>query len=277
MRRPRSFAVRTNRRKEAIIMKKALCAALFAAVLLAAAVPVSTVTNGQPDGNRHPYVGIAIQPIPSMPGFFSICSGSALSPTVFLTAAHCFDPAQPVLVSFKSAAPFSLATDFTRGKFFRHPAWCFGCGPGLAGADFHDVAVIELEKPANPGPFAMLPAEGFVDTLPMKTPVDVVGYGVQGFLRGGGQPTEVFLATRYFAPSELVQSNNVQSVEFIKLTANPAQGKGGICFGPDLLGGPLPIILAVNTFVTNGNCAGVTYANRVDLPDILKFITGYLN
>jgi len=114
----------------------------------------------------------------------------------------------------------------------------------------------------------------------MKTPVDLVGYGTQGFIRGGGKPTEVFLFTRFFAPSQLVQSNDVQSGEFIKLTANPAQGKGGICFGdsggPDLLSGT-PIVLAVNTLVTNGNCTGVTYSNRVDLPEILDFIKDFLN
>ena len=33
-------------------------------------------------------------------------------------------------------------------------------------------------------------------------------------------------------------------------------------------------MLAVNTFVNNGNCAGVTYSQRVDLPDILSFIIG---
>jgi hypothetical protein len=258
-------------------MRKAVTAALFAAALVASAVPVLTVTNGQPDGNRHPYVGVAIQPIPSMPGFVSVCSGSLLSSTVFLTAAHCFDPVpdpeNPVLVSFKSGPPFSLA-DFTTGTFNPHPDWCPGCGPGLAGADFHDVAVVQLDAPVTMA-YAQLPDAGLVDLLPMKTPVDLVGYGTQGFIRGGGKPTEVFLFTRFFAPSQLVQSNNVQSVEFIKLTANPAQGKGGICFGdsggPDLLSGT-PIVLAVNTFVTNGNCTGVTYSNRVDLPEILDFI-----
>ena len=57
-------------------------------------------------------------------------------------------------------------------------------------------------------------------TLPMKTAVDIVGYGVQGFVRG--RPWQIFLFTRYFAPSELIQSNNVHSGEFIKLTANPS-------------------------------------------------------
>jgi hypothetical protein len=250
-------------------------AMLSVAAVLAAATPVLTVTNGQPDGNRHPYVGVAIQFIPNMPGFVTVCSGSALSATRFLTAAHCFDPTMPVFVSYKSGPPFSLATDFTQGTFHPHPDWCIGCGPGLPGFDTHDVAVIALSAPRSPGVFVTLPAAGLVDTLPMRTPVDIVGYGVQGFVRGGGPPSQIFLFTRYFAPSQLIQSNNRQSVEFIKLTANPSKGKGGVCFGdsggPDILSGT-DIVLAVNSYVTNSNCAGVTYSNRVDLPDILAFI-----
>jgi len=73
----------------------------------------------------------------------------------------------------------------------------------------------------------------------------------------------------------LIQSNDVQSDEFIKLTANPAKGKGGTWFGDsggsDLLDGTTTI-LAVNSYVTNGNCAGVTYSQRVDLPEIQDFI-----
>jgi len=40
--------------------------------------------------------------------------------------------------------------------------------------------------------------------------------------------------------------------------------------------GGTDIVLAVNSYGTNGNCAGVSYANRVDLPDILAFIMGFL-
>lgn len=257
-------------------MRNKLIVMLFILVFLAS-VTVNAITNGQPDGDRHPYVGVAIQFVPNMPGFVTICSGSALSDTRFLTAAHCFDPSLPVFVSYKSGPPFSLASDFTQGTFHPHPDWCMGCGPGLAGFDSRDVAVIALDSPRDPGVFVTLPAPGLVDTLTMGTAVDAVGYGVQGFFRGGGQPAEIVLFTRYFAPSQLIQSNNVQSVEFIKLTANPSQGTGGICFGdsggPNVLTGT-NIVLAVNSYVTNGNCSGVTYSNRVDLQEILDFING---
>jgi len=258
-------------------MRSKLIASLTIAGLLAAVAPVVTVTNGQPDGNGHPYVGLAIQAAPG--GGFFLCSGSALSDTVFLTAAHCFDPDLPVLVTYKTAPPFLLA-DFTVGTFHPHPEWCLGCGPGLPGFDTHDVAVVELSAPRDPGSFAELPPLGLVDELPMRTEVELVGYGVQGFARGGGPPQSVVLLTRFFAPSLLVQSNHEQSDEFIKLTANPAKGKGGICFGdsggPDLLG-DTNVVLAVNSYVTNGNCTGVTYSQRVDLAVIQEFIMGFLD
>ena len=98
-----------------------IISAFAVAVALTATGPASAVTNGQPDGNDHPYVGVMIQPIPSMPGFVSVCTGAALSATKFLTAAHCADPAMPVFVSYKSGPPFSLANDFTPGTFTAHP------------------------------------------------------------------------------------------------------------------------------------------------------------
>ena len=236
-----------------------LSTTLVAAAVLLATLPVMSVANGQPYGNRHPYVGLAIQFIPSMPGFITLCSGSALSPTVFMTAAHCFDPTLPVLVTYKSAPPFSLANDFTVGTFYPHPDWCVGCDPGLPGNDTRDVAVIVLSAPRDPGAFATLPSAGLVGTLPTRTEIDLIGYGTQGFARGGGPPQGLITLTRYFAPS-LIQSNHRHSAEFIKLTANLSDGKGGICFGdsggPDILSGT-DIERAVNTYVTNGNCAGV--------------------
>ena len=246
--------------------------AIVAAVLLCLSVPVLTVTNGTPDGNGHPYVGIALQPAPG--GGFFVCSGSFLSPTKFLTASHCFDPKIPALVSAGNKPPFVVV----QGDVHNNPQWCLGCASGVQGFDTHDVAVITLNTPVFLPVYAMLPAEGLVDSLAMKSTVDVVGYGVQGYLRGGGPPQEIFTAIRFFAPSELVQSENGASDEFIKLSANPSKGTGGVCFGdsggPDVLNGTT-IVLAVNSFGTNRNCSGVTYSQRVDLRDILAFINSF--
>jgi len=256
-------------------MKLKVLALAFALALAASTTRVMTVTNAQPDGNRHPYVGLMIQPIPDMPGFVRVCSGAALSSTKFLTAAHCADPNDFVFVSYDAGLPFP--SGFTPGVFAAHPDWCFGCAPGVPGADTRDVAVVTLLAPRDPGAFAALPSAGLVDTLAMRSRVDLVGYGAYGFVRGGGQPGQLLDFTRRFAPSLLVQSNNVASTEFIKLTANPAAG-GGVCFGdsggPDLLSGT-NTVLAVNSYVVNGNCAGVTYSNRVDLPDVLSFINSF--
>ncbi|HMD37441.1 MAG TPA: trypsin-like serine protease [Vicinamibacterales bacterium] len=256
-------------------MKLKALAFAFALAFVAASSRVMTVTNGTPDSTRHPYVGTVIQFIPGT-DLASICSGSALSSTRFLTAAHCADPAAGVVfVSYKNA-PATLA-DFTPGVFVPDPDWCIGCANGTQHFDTHDVAIVTLLAPAPIATgYAQLPAAGLVDRLAMKTSVDIVGYGVNGFIHiAPGKPEQVFLFTRYFAPSQLVQSNNLASDEFIKLTANPSQGTGGVCFGdsggPDILSGTRTV-LAVNSYVTNGNCAGVTYSQRVDLPDILAFI-----
>src|SRR5215207_2235679 len=102
-------------------MRKKIVLIMLMFAVFALAAPVLAVTNGQPDGNNHPYVGVAIQFIPDQPGFITVCSGAAISPTRFLTAAHCFDPELPVYVSYKSSPPFSLANDFTQGTFYPDP------------------------------------------------------------------------------------------------------------------------------------------------------------
>jgi hypothetical protein len=242
-------------------MQKTFKVLLILAALLLIASPVLAITNGQPDGDNHPYVGFALGPATG--GGYWVCSAAAISPTVVITAAHCFE-GPDVWVSFAEIPPPYFQHT---GTWYPDPEFCVGCGNGLPGFDTHDVAVIVLDEPVTLPRYAQLPTEGLVDTLPNKTDIDSVGYGVQ-FDQGGGPryPEDGFL-TRHYAPTKLIASNHVHSDEYIKLTANPAQGKGGTCFGdsggPNLLGGT-DIILAVNSYVTNGNCAGVTYSNRID-------------
>jgi len=250
---------------------------IFAIVLILALALAGTalaITNGQPDGDDHPYVGIALGPATG--GGYWVCSAAAISPTVLVTAAHCFE-GPDVWVTFDEDPWSSTFFQYT-GMWTPDPDWCIGCGNGLPGFDSHDVAVIVLDEPVTLPRYAQLPTEGLVDTLAMKADVDLVGYGIQFDQGGGPRYPEDGAFTRYYAPTQLVASNHVHSDEYIKLTANPAQGKGGTCFGdsggPNLLGGT-DTILAVNSYVTNGNCAGVTYSNRIDTY-ALDFINSFL-
>jgi hypothetical protein len=264
-------------------MKKKLSIPILTIVLVLVLVtPALAISNGQPDDDgRYPYVGIVLWPIGG--GWWSVCSGAAISPNVLVTAAHCFEDwdGEPVYVNFVPDVGWSsqIFDEAVIGTPHSHPDFCIGCAPGLPGFDTHDVAVVVFNEPVILDSYANLPTEGLVDTLPMNEDVTLVGYGDQWDTGGGPRwPSDGF-ATRYFAFSQLIASNHKKSDEYIKLSANPAQGKGGDCFGdsggPNLLG-DTDTIISITSYGTNGNCAGFGYSNRIDLAYALDFINSFL-
>jgi hypothetical protein len=82
------------------MMRKTGIAVLIAFVLmLVTAVGAYAITNGEPDGGRHPYVGLLVFDFaPGEPGWR--CSGALISPTVVLTAGHCTDGAVAARIWF---------------------------------------------------------------------------------------------------------------------------------------------------------------------------------
>src|SRR5262249_25521927 len=64
-------------------MRRLLLVSALCALLGAFPASAPAITAGQPDGNGHPYVAYLDN------GVFA-CSGTLISPTVLITAAHCF-------------------------------------------------------------------------------------------------------------------------------------------------------------------------------------------
>lgn len=59
-------------------------------VALLVVTPALSITFGELDGEQHPNVGALLVAWPYPDGSIDvICSGTLISPTVFLTAAHC--------------------------------------------------------------------------------------------------------------------------------------------------------------------------------------------
>jgi hypothetical protein len=281
---------RSNHRRFPIMKKITLSVLLALTLLLSTFGFASAITNGTPDGDAHPYVGLVVfdvldgngNQVPS-----HRCSAALLTDTVVLTAGHCTDGTVAARIWFDEIVqgnpeyPFSGATSYD-GTPHTFPGFCIGCGNGLPGFAEGDVGIVVLSEPvpaAVVSEYAALPFEGQVDSLPNKTEIDLVGYGVQEQITGGGPPVWAGLRNRLFAPSELVSGNFVHSDAFMKIALNPGGGSGGTCFGdsggPDLLAGTTTV-LAVNSYVTNSNCSGVGYSARVDTPEVLEWINSFL-
>jgi len=293
-------------------MKKIVIASLLALAMVLSLVGIaSAITNGQPDGGNHPYVGLLVfdtevcdpdtgecENVPSWR-----CSGALIAPDVVLTAGHCTDGAIAARIWFDEDVtydnvPFPLypyggagsgaveGTPYTNPKY-RSDENPYGGGNGLPAFSYRDVGIVVLNEEVDVGGFAMLPSAGLVDNLKNKTDIDFVGYGVQYQAQVPGselpQPPPYYRWTgprvRMYAPSELVSGKFVHSAEYMRLSLNPGGGKGGTCFGdsggPDFLGGT-NTVLAVNSYVTNVNCSGVGYSSRVDIPEVLDWIDGFL-
>ena len=279
------------------MMKKArisvLAFALSVALILCTVLPVAAIQFGTPDNGNHPYVVMCVfdvlnatgDPVPAWR-----TTGFLISSTVVITAGHGTDGASGGRVTNSANIP-NYGVDGYPGpglwaieasEIYTHPDYRTGLGPGngLPEFDSYDVGIVILSEPIELDEYAELPDPYLVDTLSILAGVDLVGYGVNYQQRGGGlSPRDAWrwARMRYYAPANIVPSQDCISDMFVKLMANPGRGNGGTTFGDS--GGPIllagtNIVIANNSFVTSANCDGVTYAQRIDIPEVLDWIDG---
>jgi hypothetical protein len=264
------------------------------ALLLAGGV-AQAIINGQPDTgpNAHPYVGAYVAKVKGGK-LLPICSGTLISPRVFLTAGHCtqveIEKGLPAYVSFDPTYEPG-ASKLIRGTPYIHPKSCLaakeGCGPNqivgqVVGYPRYDVGVAVLDKPVRMATYGALPAEaGLVDTLKEGQRLTAVGYGASRFDRGGDGPLPqpVYPDDRYRATVRLLNTKDPDVGDmFVKTTGvRPIKREGGgTCVGDS--GGPLFLpdqqtIVGVSSFGIGAPlCSGPGYYQRMDLPRVLNWV-----
>ncbi len=248
--------------------------AAMALAILAASGVAGAIINGEPDGNRHPYVGMVYNDE-------FLCSGALISPTVFLTAGHCTEVFKEgnsqVWVTFEPRADVDPDDAYT-GTPYTHPRYCVGCAPGIRFLRF-DVGVVVLDEAVNTGAgYAKLPTAGRVDALRKGTLLTAVEYGTRNVEHGGGPPQPADPFIRYMTEVKLINIDNAIGDMFIKHSgASAGEGQQGVCKGDS--GGPvfLPDQRTVVGIVSWGSffCSGPSYAQRVDLGPVLRWVRSF--
>jgi len=204
-----------------------------------------------------------------------LCSGSAISPTVFLTADHCIEDTTEVFVTFDENPqprypdgwPHPDAA-WTTGTVMQVGDFCgrledFTCPPGAVGFfSSSDVAVVLMDEPVDLPRYALLPDPDQVRTLRTGTPLTAVGYGVDAIVRGGGQPQMSIEITRKFESVRLIPTQRAIDGATVRTQTT---GQGGTCPGDS--GSPLLVgdtVLGVLSGGTSGLCSAPSYYSRVD-------------
>jgi hypothetical protein len=251
-------------------------AAMALAILLAGGV-AQAIINGEPDRgpNAHPYVGVYLEKFQGE--FLPACSGTLISPRVFLTAGHCTEvEIEKNLPAYVSLDPTYKpgASQLIKGTPYIHPK---------ADPFRYDVGVVVLEEPVRMATYGALPEAGLVDTLKEGQRLTVVGYGVSRFDRSGGGPLPqpVYPDDRYRGTVRLLNTK-APAVDdmYIKTTGVSLIKREGAGTCKVDSGGPLFLpdqqtIVGVTSFGYPLWCSGPGYFQRMDLPRVLNWVRSF--
>lgn len=270
----------------------ALAAGLIAVAAFAA--PASAITNTYTKDFDHTYVGL-IAFYDANGDFSHRCSGSLLSPTVFLTAGHCTDDgAGGVMTSARvwfqqgAGANYDPATELD--PITGYPESCAAGTLGVVCAtatemtnygfdnfagfpDNRDAGVVILDQPISVSKYATLAPAGTLDGAKKKgLYFTVSGYGISFSSKHGN----ISFRERLQAISTLVNLNSTWTDGYNIQTQGNGGWRGGTCSGDS--GGPIllrntDVIVGITSFgKSNAGCRGTDFYYRTDRKPVLDFI-----
>ena len=275
-----------------MIRVRSVLVALVAAAALVAGERVYAITYGFVDTTgAFSNTGAFIVKAPDG-RIFPICSGTLISPTVFLTASHCTvffeqDLAPDgftAFVSFDSPIPFGgLTAKSTRlvavTEVDSNPLF------NQAQSDLQDIAVLQVDPRGTRGIApAVLPAAGLLDRLSAQNGLKnatftAAGYGLQNRVTGGGQPffLDANPVPRMFAFSGFDSLNG----GYLRLSQNPSTGNGGTCFGdsggPNFLTVDSVRTLVAITITGDSVCRSTNVDYRLDTVSARAFLAPFVS
>ena len=255
----------------------------------------SAITGGEPDGNRHPNVGLIL--FYSADGRFR-CSATLVTPTVLLTAGHCtFGTVGKTLVDFRSVVALqpptgypvaaSPATGYTQAEI---EAAGFLSGTAYTHPDYsdftdldnwNDVGVIVLDRPVTGiAPATVAPLDylqRYAQPKLNKTIFTSVGYGteVRKPVSGPQKPVaESYPLLRRVAD----QPGQKLTPQILQLNGNinDTRGTGGTCFGDS--GGPTFLngyVVTVTSYGYTDNCRYLGGYQRVDIAGVQTWLASF--
>ena len=282
-------------------MRKLILASAVAFVITVAVTPLNAITGDWVEDFEHPFVGLAVF-YDANGEFLWRCSGTLLSPTVFLTAGHCADTrggAVTARVYFQqdAGAHYDPATELD--PVTGYPDTCAAGTEGTTCAtshqiynyDFtgrltlpntHDVGLLILDQPISLTEYGQLAPVGTLDSLATRrgkqsTVFTMSGYGLTYKPNARAPLAAISFRERLMAESTLVNLNSALNDGFNLQTQGNGDGRGGTCNGDS--GGPVflgpyssNLVVAVTSFGLNTLCRGTDFAYRVDTADVQDWI-----